>query len=524
MSEAEKKRRSDYRQNRQKWLRICSLILAGLTLVTAVLGIVFFELNESTYVGYTEQGDVGYTVYLKENEYFEQDSLGEDNIYVASLIDRVHMDFTYELIMDKPAIYHYTYGVDALIVIRDNLTKKLIYCDRLSADSAALIPDRTVESTQPERELDVFAPVEIRYDDYNQRAKQIVDALSLQNVTCTLEVAMQIDVVGSVEDLAEDKENQYSFMLSIPLLTEKVELAQKADVPTGLDKLIMAKDGIARNVFMVLAIVFLCLTVLYAIALVIFVILTRNTDINYEIKVKRTVANYKSYIQKIVNPIDLTGYRVMYVEGFGDLLEIRDTIHSPILMNENEDKTCTSFMIPTDTDVVYMYEIKVADFDEIYGNSEQQEPAQDQSKLVILDENVDKEALDAALEQPDVPLSNIDYDEDDDDDNLQEGVEVIGVVWPERPHHNKVYRYDPNGEQIAKGDIVLVPTKDVHQNKEIIRKATVEHGNHKVPADQLKHPLKKIIGVFKRKAEEVLMPKEEVAETKGNKKEKENKK
>ena len=43
----------------------------------------------------------------------------------------------------------------------------------------------------------------------------------------------------------------------------------------------------------------------------------------------------------------------------------------------------------------------------------------------------------------------------------------------------------------------------------MIRKATVEHGNHKVPEDHLKSPLKKIIGVFKRKAEEVLTPKEE---------------
>ena len=512
MSEAEKRRRLEYKLNRQKWLRTGSLILAGLLLVTAIMAVVFFELNESTYVGYTESGDVDYTVYLKENEFFEEGYLGEENMYVSSLIDRVQMEFLYKISMDQPATYHYTYGVDALIVIRDNATKKLIYSDRLSADTPALVAEQTVEHQQSEQELEVYVPVEVRYDVYDQRAKGIVKELKLTNVTCTLEVEMTIDVVGSADHLAEDKENHYSFMLSMPLLSEKVAFEQKSDVPSGEDKLITVKDGTVRNVFMTLTIVFLSLSVLYAIALVVFVFLTRNTDINYEIQVKRIVANYKSYIQRIINPIDMTGYRIMYVESFRDLLEIRDTIRSPILMNENEDKTCTSFMIPTDTDVIYVYEIKVADFDEIYATPEEEPVAEESvaeaSELVLLDENVDQEALDAALAQPDVPLSDIDYDEDDDDDE-QEGVEVIGVVWPERPHHNKVYRYDPNGEQINKGDIVLVPTRDVHGNKEVIRKATVEHGNHKVSEEHLKSPLKKIIGVFKRKAEEVLAPKEE---------------
>ena len=513
MSEAEKRRRLQYKLNRQKWLRTGSLILAGLALITAIMATVFFELNESTYVGYTETGDVDYTVYLKENEFFEEGYLGEENMYVSSLIDRVQMEFLYNISMDQPATYHYTYGVDALIVIRDNVTKKLIYADRLSAETPALVPEQTVEHQQSEQELEVYVPVEVRYDVYDQRAKGIVKDLKLTNVTCTLEVEMTIDVIGSADHLAEDKENHYSFMLSMPLLSEKVAFEQKSDVPSGEDKLIMVMDGVARDAFMVLTIVFLSLSVLYAIALVVFVILTRNTDINYEIQVKRIVANYKSYIQRIINPIDMTGYRIMYVEGFRDLLEIRDTIRSPILMNENEDKTCTSFMIPTDTDVIYVYEIKVADFDEIYATPEEEptaeEPVAKEPELVLLEENVDQEALDVALAQPDVQLADIDYDEDDDDDDEQEGVEVIGVVWPERPHHNKVYRYDPNGEQIAKGDIVLVPTRDVHKNKEVIRKATVEHGNHKVPEDHLKSPLKKIIGVFKRKAEEVLTPKEE---------------
>jgi hypothetical protein len=109
-------------------------------------------------------------------------------------------------------------------------------------------------------------------------------------------------------------------------------------------------------------------------------------------------------------------------------------------------------------------------------------------------------------------LSEIDF-EAVEDEEVEDGVEVVGVVWPEREKKNKVYRYDPNGEKVTQGDIVLVPSRDEAQSRDIVRKATVAYGNHKVDPEVLKHPLKKIIGIVKRKAEAALMPKAEAEET-----------
>ena len=112
------------------------------------------------------------------------------------------------------------------------------------------------------------------------------------------------------------------------------------------------------------------------------------------------------------------------------------------------------------------------------------------------------------MAQPDVILSEIEYVEDDDADfevaPEDPGVEVVGVVWPERPTRNKVYRYDPNGEELHEGDMVLVPTRDAARGRDVVRKAAVAHANHRVEPEHIKHPLKKIIGVIKRKAEEAL--------------------
>ena len=126
-----------------------------------------------------------------------------------------------------------------------------------------------------------------------------------------------------------------------------------------------------------------------------------------------------------------------------------------------------------------------------------------------LGQTMDEEMLATATAMPMVPLCKIDYDADYDED-ADEGVEVIGVVWPGKKRHNKIYRYDPNGEHVTQGDVVLVPSRDVGSNRDIIRKATVAQGNHKVDPENLVGPLKKIIGVFRNKAEELILPKDSI--------------
>jgi len=319
---------------------------------------------------------------------------------------------------------------------------------------------------------------------------------------CNLVLQMHVSVVGSSEEFQEDASNNaYVVQLHIPLTTDVVEGVITTNTVTADSKVLAVGTGTGASVFRVMALILMIGGALFGVELICFIYLTRNTDITYELRVSRLVKAYKSFIQKITNDFDTAGYQILFLESFQAMLEIRDTIQSPILMHENEDRTCTRFLIPTNTKILYVYEIKVEDYDEIY----KEEPVIEEP--IILEE-VDNEALAEALASPDIDLDAVEYIEDDDKEE-EVGVEVIGVVWPEKAHRNKVYRYDPNGEELEKGDEVLVPSRDVAKNKDIIRKAAVAHGNHKVDPETLKHPLKKIIGVVKRKAESVLTPKDE---------------
>lgn len=75
------------------------------------------------------------------------------------------------------------------------------------------------------------------------------------------------------------------------------------------------------------------------------------------------------------------------------------------------------------------------------------------------------------------------------------GLEVIDVAWPESMAKNKIYKYDPNGETLKRGDVVLVPTFDRHRHGDIFRTATVINGNYRVDSFPSDVVLKKIVRV-----------------------------
>ena len=491
MSEAEKKRRLDYKENRKKWIWIQVIIIASVAVLVFAFSVTYYALNKTFYIDYTEQSEIDYQVILKPNDFYEESILEGGQAYVATLIDSIIADFEYQLNMETSGVnYAYTYGVDAQLVIKDS--DGVVVFDPLYE----LIPE-TQGTQDSQNKLTISETVTIDYQVYNQLATDFVETYELSDMASTLVVTLYTKVTGACDTFEDDSQNAYTTSLSIPLTSKTVQVEMTASVPNGESNVLACKTTFNENVFLILAIVFGVLDVLGVAFLIVFIYLTRNEDINYAIKVKRLLSAYGSYIQKLQNDFDTEGYQILWLTSFSDMLSIRDTLQAPILMRENEDETCTSFMIPTNTKVLYMFEIKVENFDEIY--AEEEEMVEEIFDLG----DMTQDDLDSALDTPTVPLDDIDF-VDVEDQVVDDGVEVVGVVWPERAHRNKIYRYDPDGHTLEDGDIVLVPTHDVAQGKTVIRKAAVAHGNHKVAPETLKHPLKKIIGIVKRKAETLL--------------------
>ena len=359
MSEHDKIKRAEYQQKRKKMITILAAVILALTVITASFSAIYIDLDANTYVYYSENCSAVYHAYLNENEYYEQERLNGEHAYISTLIHHMDVQFCYESKMDAEDVkYQYQYRVDTQFVIQDDKTGAAIY----NPTETILGPTIAVCEGQ---QLVLKPTVEIDYVSYNEKAKTFIEQYRLTNVTAHLNVTMYVDVVGMSELFATDNEGQYNISVKIPLNQNVFKPQITSTIPDGSQKVLSNPNEVKR----VIRIIAMVAGILDAVAIAgsaYYVLKTRDEHIDYSRKVQRIVSNYKSFIQKINNGFDASGYQVLKVDTFNEMLEIRDTLQLPILMHENEDKTRTVFCIPVDGKLLYTFEIKVDNFEKIY--------------------------------------------------------------------------------------------------------------------------------------------------------------
>ena len=514
MSELEIQRRQEYKRNRRKWTIIQIVAIAVLVALSLGSLLVYNSVNRTYHIEYTENSSIEYMVQYNENAFFTDEWMGMDHTYISELTNDVLADFEYDLCTGSADMsFDYSYSVDL----------KLVVASKDSGTPFYVVEENIVPKTRKTAEdtscVKIKESVLVDYDKYNAMAKEFVETYNLKQSTSTLLITLNVEMLSVGKKYETQSKNNYSTSLNIPMVVESFNIYSTSSSPANEIKTLEYKDAVDQNVFMTLAIVFASLAALGGIGLAVFLRLTVNDDITYTAKIRKILRAYSSFIQRMDGEFEYDGYQIVNIKTFTEMLGIRDTIQSPVLMSENHDETMTRFLIPTATKILYVFEIKVDNYDDIYNRVEPEiepEPIEEVIEEPVILEEIDDEVLAEAMAQPEVELEEIEFVPDDDDDFAvapeEPGIEVVGIVWPERAHRNKVYRYDPNGEELHEGDIVLVPTKDVTKGKDVVRKVAVAHGNHRVDPEHIKFPLKKVIAVIKRKVTSALVSTPEAAE------------
>ncbi len=365
MSELEKRQRDQYQIKRKKQITIQMIVAAILILATFATFLPCVIMSKNAYVNYAEDGKANTQVLLADNSFYDEQYLDSDHAYIASLIKTVETNFKYGLVMDADTVdYKYSYTIDATVNVIDKDSKAPIY-------DPSFVLKEVKDAQSSDRELNISEKLDIDYEHYNKIAEDFVNAFEVKNATAALVVRMNVTVLGECEEFADDKSNNYTVEVNIPLLRQTVKFTTSSTVPTGEQK-ILACDSELKSVLCVLWRVLGVLSVLMCAWVFIFTVKTRDKHIDYARKVQKLLSNYKSYIHRIENMVSFDGYNVLKVVTFEELLEIGDKLQNPVLMYENEDKTHSSFFIAGCNNIVYLYEIAVED-DEAVETDEEEE-------------------------------------------------------------------------------------------------------------------------------------------------------
>lgn len=365
MSEREIFNRQQYKKNRKKWMLIQVIALAIVMVIAVGSFFTYNRLSRTYYIEYTEDSTTDYQVVYQENEYFDDLIRGKEQTYIAHLIDHITADFQYQMNMNASNVsLDYSYSIMAQLVVEDKDTGKPYY-----TVEEALLPC-TQRAVSEGSELKLQEQVTIDFPRFNSIASDFITAYDLKNATSTLIVALKVKMLSTCEQFEEGNENTYLTDVRIPLNELTMDINCTTSASAEENKVLAYKNVACQKAFLIVGYGAAVLALLQVIGLLIFLHLSRNEDVDYSVKVQRLLNAYSSYIQRMDGDFDDVGYQLIKIKSFNELLGIRDTLQSPILMTENKDQTMSRFLIPTDSKMLYAFEIKVDNYDELYSQEE----------------------------------------------------------------------------------------------------------------------------------------------------------
>ena len=286
MSEAEKKKRARHRRFRQRGIALFTAVLSLALLISLALGVIYYQMNRIYYIDYTENGKVDYRVYLKENDFYEEEYLEADRSYVASLIDDVVADFKYELDMDAEGVsYEYTYRVDSELQILNKNSNTPIWNPK-----EVIKPETTVREDQSSH-VSINEQVTVDYGYYNDLATRFIDTYEVKG-EAKLIVRLHIKVLSVCEEFESANENEYVVALNIPLAANTLNIEMNSSVPAAESKILACDRGLHKDMYKDAAFIGLAFSVFVLVLFVTFLYTTRNRDIKYTIRVRRLVSAY----------------------------------------------------------------------------------------------------------------------------------------------------------------------------------------------------------------------------------------
>ena len=126
MKTTSSKSQNDKKRRTRVIKRIIFDVIVFAILITIGTFLLIKSLNFETekVIKYNEKSNLDYKVYLIKNDFYEQEYFEKDMLYVASLIDKILIDFDYKFESEDKEDIDFTYSVLAKLSINNSSNTK----------------------------------------------------------------------------------------------------------------------------------------------------------------------------------------------------------------------------------------------------------------------------------------------------------------------------------------------------------------------------------------------------------------
>lgn len=314
-----------------------------------------FTFNQEKYINYAEQTNLDYKVYLKENKFYEDKYLDKGMLYVASLIDKIDIDFLYNFNISEKVDLDFKYNITGVLSITDNDGKNVY----LTKDYK-LLDDKTF-SLRGEQDHTIKENIVIDYGAYNKLANSFKSTYGL-DTSSKLTVYLNVDKTSSNQDI-KDVEKANNMLIEIPLSQRSVSISMDYKDINRNSSLVKKSSVTVNNTLFVIVGAILILVSFYGLYRLLKLLgLLSPKKSAYDKYIAKMMRQYDRLIVVHYTCPDLSNYNVVKIKEFNELLDMRDNLKVPIMYYNVTDHQKSYFYIINNNDL-YLLVLKSVDFE-----------------------------------------------------------------------------------------------------------------------------------------------------------------
>lgn len=329
------------------------IILLGLSGTCVMM---FMNSNKEKVINYSENGITDYKVYLKQNDFYESEYLNKDMYYVASLIDKINVDFNYNFNIDAEADMNFTYSIVGNLKITDELDKNTYF----KKDYILLEPKQV--NLEKQKSHSINETLSIDYDYYNKIAN---DFKSIYGLDTSSSLTLYLKISKNVRENEKTITNTGSdIALKIPLSQRAIDIKMDDTVLSDTKSYVQtAKMNTTDYIYIGAAVVLFVGALGYLLKLLILIARSMPKRSKYEEFVRRILREYDRLIVETSTQPNYEGKEIITINRIEELLDARDNLKMPVIyFNYRKKKKCT-FHVEKEG-IIYLMTVNEASFRE----------------------------------------------------------------------------------------------------------------------------------------------------------------